>query len=126
MGQEQDRRSLLRHWTLVRRPDQTSEQTLLRDQRRMGVVCEELPQARIKLQSGCGWICEGRGVGRSRSDAPMRLDDDEVKPLCGWVRRSGYPAVVEATEGVEVSRPTLPARARGFWDRRTWACAGGC
>jgi hypothetical protein len=91
----------------------------------MGVVCEELPQARIKLQSGCGWICEVRDVGRSRLDAPKRLDGDEVKPLCGGVKQSGCPADVEATEGVEASRPSLLARARGAWDRRTWACAGG-
>jgi hypothetical protein len=85
----------------------------------MGVVCEELPQARIKLQSGCDWICEERGVGRSRLDAPMRLDGDEVK-------QSGCSADVEATGGVEVSRPSLPARAKDVWDRRIWACAGGC
>jgi hypothetical protein len=92
----------------------------------MGVVCEELPQARIKLQSGCDWICEERGVGRSRLDAPMRLDGDEVKPLCGEVKQSGCSADVEATGGVEVSRPSLPARAKDVWVRRIWACAGGC
>ena len=126
MAQEQDRRSLLRHWRLARRPDQTSEQTLLRYQLRKGLVCVELLQARTRLQSGYGWICEGRGVGRSRLDAPMRLDDDEVKPFCGEVKQSGCPADVEATEGAEASQMSLLARAKGVWDRRIWACAGGC
>jgi hypothetical protein len=56
----------------------------------------------------------------------MRLDDDEVQPLRGGVKQSGCPADVEAIEGVEVSRTSLPERARGVWDRRIWACAGGC
>ena len=65
-------------------------------------------------------------MGRSRLDALMRLDDDEVQPLHASAKQFCCSADDEAIERVEANRPSLPARASAALDRRIGACAGAC